>query len=96
MRYIVILCDEKGLSVPYIISKVLKQLSQCSNYDGQFNTSMAPFTYINFNPSLSAGWNYLSIPKFQPLKFCNEYIISSHTLCLMLFLIHGGIKVNPS
>ena len=30
----------------------------------------------------------------QPLKFGNGYVISSHILSCMQFLIHGGVKVN--
>ena len=38
------------------------------------------------------GWTYLSIPKLQPLKFGNGWVISSHTLLGMWLLIHA---VNP-
>ena len=31
----------------------------------------------------------------QPLKFGSGYVISSHTLLGMWFLIHDVIKVNP-
>ena len=31
----------------------------------------------------------------QPLKFRNEYVISSHTLQGHVITIHAGIKVNP-
>ena len=43
-------------------------------------------------------WNYFSILKLQrlqPLKFRNEYIISSHTLLGMWLFIYVGIKVKP-